>query len=139
LSVTVTIIGLAAGADSVVVSGGADGMIAVTPEGVWRAGPPERVAGNPTGAGDAAVAALTAGLVEGTTWPERLADAVALSAAAVGMPVAGGFDEQLYQRLRNRVEAEALTPAAGDEEGGGGVTPPHSLSRTPNARSHHRG
>jgi fructose-1-phosphate kinase PfkB-like protein len=113
LSVTVTIIGLAAGADSVVVSGGADGMIAVTPEGVWRAGPPERVAGNPTGAGDAAVAALTAGLVEGTTWPERLADAVALSAAAVGMPVAGGFDEQLYQRLRNRVEAEALTPAAG--------------------------
>jgi tagatose 6-phosphate kinase len=102
-----------AGADSVVVSGGADGMLAVTPEGVWRAAPPERVAGNPTGAGDAAVAALTAGLVDGRTWPERLADAVALSAAAVGTPVAGGFDDELYQRLRDRVEAEALRPAAG--------------------------
>ncbi len=95
----------AAGAGSVVVSGGADGMIAVTPEGVWRAAPPERVAGNPTGAGDAAVAALTAGLVDGRAWPERLADAVALSAAAVGAPVAGGFDHQLYRRLRDRVEA----------------------------------
>jgi tagatose 6-phosphate kinase len=99
---------MAAGAGSVVVSGGAEGMLAVTPEGVWRAAPPERVAGNPTGAGDAAVAALTAGVVAGRTWPERLADAVALSAAAVGTPVAGGFDHQLYQRLRNRVEAEAF-------------------------------
>ena len=94
----------AAGADSVVVSGGADGMLAVTPEGVWRAAPPERVAGNPTGTGDAAVAALTAGLVDGKPWPERLADAVALSAAAVGTPVAGGFDDALYRRLRDRVE-----------------------------------
>jgi tagatose 6-phosphate kinase len=98
-----------AGAGSVVVSGGAEGMLAVTPEGVWRAAPPERVAGNPTGAGDAAVAALTAGLVAGRAWPERLADAVALSAAAVGTPVAGGFDDQLYRRLRDRVEAEALS------------------------------
>ena len=99
-----------AGAGSVVVSGGADGMLAVTPEGVWRAAPPERVAGNPTGAGDAAVAALTVGLVAGGAWPERLADAVALSAAAVGAPVAGGFDDQLYRRLRDRVE---VGPAAG--------------------------
>ncbi len=95
----------AAGADSVVVSGGADGMIAVTPEGVWRAAPPVHVVGNPTGAGDAAVAALTAGLVDGRAWPERLADAVALSAAAVGAPVAGGFDHKLYRWLRDRVEA----------------------------------
>ena len=102
-----------AGAGSVVVSGGAEGMLAVTPEGVWRAAPPERVAGNPTGAGDAAVAALTAGLVAGRTWPELLADAVALSAAAVGTPVAGGFDDELYRRLRDRVEAEAFRPAAG--------------------------
>jgi tagatose 6-phosphate kinase len=102
----------AAGAGSVAVSAGADGMIAVTPEGVWRAAPPERVAGNPTGAGDAAVAALTAGIVDGRTWPERLADAVALSAAAVGTPVAGGFDDELYRRLRDRVEAKAFRPAA---------------------------
>ena len=93
----------AAGAHSVVVSSGPDGMLAVTPEGTWRATPAERVAGNPTGAGDAAVAALAAGLVDGRPWPERLADAIAVSAAAVGAPVAGEFDVHLYRRNRDRV------------------------------------
>ena len=96
----------AAGADSVVVSSGSDGMLAVTPEGVWRATPAERLAGNPTGAGDAAVAALAAGLVDRRPWPERLADAVALSAAAVAAPLAGSFDPELYQRARRKVEAD---------------------------------
>jgi tagatose 6-phosphate kinase len=97
----------AAGAGSVVVSRGAEGMLAVTPEGVWQAVPAERLAGNPTGAGDAAVAALAAGLVGGRTWAELLADAVALSAAAVGAPLAGSFDEELYRRHLARVEPEA--------------------------------
>jgi tagatose 6-phosphate kinase len=102
----------AVGADSVVVSRGPDGMLAVTPEGIWRAVPAERMAGNPTGAGDAAVAALAAGVVEGRTWPERLADAVALSAAAVGAPVAGSFDEELYRRNLARVLPEHRGPVA---------------------------
>ena len=55
----------------------------------WRAAPPEALPGNPTGAGDACVAALAAGLAAGTPWPELLADAVALSAAAVACPLAG--------------------------------------------------
>jgi tagatose 6-phosphate kinase len=99
----------AAGAGSVVVSRGPDGMLAVTPEGVWQAVPAERLSGNPTGAGDAAVAALAAGLVGDRTWPERLADAVALSAAAVGAPLAGSFDEELYRRNLARVEPEVWT------------------------------
>ncbi|MES9539630.1 hexose kinase [Actinomadura sp. NPDC000600] len=41
-------------AGSLVVSRGADGMIAVTPEGCFEAVPSQVVAGNPTGAGDAA-------------------------------------------------------------------------------------
>jgi tagatose 6-phosphate kinase len=98
----------AEGADAVVVSRGAEGLLAVTPEGLWRAGPVERIAGNPTGAGDAAVAALTAGLVGGRSWPERIADAVALSAAAVGSALAGGFDEDIYRRNLARVEVEAV-------------------------------
>ena len=61
--------------------------------------------GNPTGAGDAAVAALAAGLAAGGAWPERLADAVALSAAAVHAPVAGGFDAEAYRRYRELVRA----------------------------------
>jgi fructose-1-phosphate kinase PfkB-like protein len=78
---------------------GADGLLAVTPDECWRAAPPARVGGNPTGAGDAAVAAPTAGLVAGLPWPERLAQAIAVSAAAVGAPVAGSFDPELYRRL----------------------------------------
>jgi tagatose 6-phosphate kinase len=98
----------AAGADAVVVSRGADGLLAVTAEGRWSAAPGEPVAGNPTGAGDAAVAALTVGLVEGRPWPDRLADAVALSAAAVGAPVAGGFDEASYRRHRDHITARTV-------------------------------
>ena len=99
---------LEAGAGAVVVSDGHEGLTAVAPEGRWRASPPERVHGNPTGAGDAAVAALTAGLVQGLPWPARLADAAALSAAAVGSPLAGDFDAELYRRYRDAVLVVAL-------------------------------
>jgi tagatose 6-phosphate kinase len=89
-----------AGPAAVVVSLGADGLVAVTEEGDLRAVAPELVSGNPIGAGDAASAALVAGLVAGTPWPDRLADAAALSAAAVHAPVAGSFDAAAYQRYR---------------------------------------
>ena len=98
----------AAGAVAVVVSHGREGLIAVAGEGCWRAAPPEQVPGNPTGAGDAAVAALTAGLVRSLPWPDRLADAAALSAAAVAAPLAGDFDAELYRRYRTGVRVEAL-------------------------------
>lgn len=103
-----------AGADAVVVSQGADGLLAVTSDGVWRAAPAERIAGNPTGAGDAAVASLTAGLVADRSWPERLVDAVALSGAAVGAPLAGGFDDAIYRRDLARVRVELWPPADAD-------------------------
>jgi tagatose 6-phosphate kinase len=89
-----------AGPAAVVVSLGADGLVAVTEGGAFRAAPPEVVTGNPIGAGDAASAALVAGLVAGTPWPDRLADAAALSAAAVHAPVAGSFDAAAYERYR---------------------------------------
>ncbi|MFG2848689.1 1-phosphofructokinase family hexose kinase [Kitasatospora sp. NPDC048296] len=98
----------AAGAGAVVASLGEHGLIAVTPQGSWRARPPERLAGNPTGAGDAAVAALTLGLVTDTPWPDRLAEAVALSAAAVAAPLAGDFDPAVHQALRSRVDVQTL-------------------------------
>jgi tagatose 6-phosphate kinase len=93
------------GPEAVVVSAGAEGLVAITPDGVLRAAPPEAVEGNPIGAGDAAAAALVAGMVAGTPWPERLADAVALSAAAVHAPVAGSFDAEAYARYRRTVVA----------------------------------
>ncbi len=94
------------GAAAVVVSCGADGLVAVTGDGGWRALPPERVEGNPTGAGDAVVAALAATLDE--PWPHRLADAVALSAAVVASPVAGQFDQATYERFRTTVSVEEI-------------------------------
>ncbi|CAM5467421.1 1-phosphofructokinase family hexose kinase [Streptomyces atroolivaceus] len=100
------------GARSVVASLGADGLIAVTPEGVWRAAPPSAVRGNPTGAGDSAVAGLLSALAEGLGWPERLARAVALSTATVMAPAAGEFDRAAYEDLLARVTVEQQTPAA---------------------------
>ncbi|MFF7990651.1 1-phosphofructokinase family hexose kinase [Kitasatospora xanthocidica] len=98
------------GAGAVVASLGPGGLIALTGQGGWRAGPPERLTGNPTGAGDAAVAALTLGLVDATPWPERLAEAVALSAAAVRAPLAGDFDPDTHRRLRPLVDVRPLHP-----------------------------
>ncbi|OEJ59564.1 1-phosphofructokinase [Streptomyces agglomeratus] len=100
------------GAHAVVASLGADGMLAATPEGRWQAVPPARVKGNPTGAGDSAVAGLLSGLVERLPWPERLARAVALSAATVLAPAAGEFDTSTYADLLPRVEVTAHATAA---------------------------
>jgi tagatose 6-phosphate kinase len=88
------------GARAVVVSRGPLGLLALTGDGAFHAVPPEKLAGNPTGAGDACVAALTRGLRDRTPWPDLLADAVALSAAAVAAPLAGAVDLDVYHRLR---------------------------------------
>lgn len=91
------------GAHAVAASLGPDGMLAVTADGAWQAAPPRRFAGNPTGAGDSAVAGLLSGLVEDLPWPARLARAVALSAATVRAPAAGEFDRATYEELLERV------------------------------------
>lgn len=88
----------AAGAGSVVVSLGGDGLFAITGDGTWRAEPPRQRDGNPTGAGDAVVAGLACGLALGTPWPERLRQAAALGTAAVAAPAAGQFDPADYAR-----------------------------------------
>ncbi|MGW7384685.1 1-phosphofructokinase family hexose kinase [Streptomyces sp. NPDC054794] len=100
------------GAHAVVASLGAEGLLAHTPEGRWRAAPPARVLGNPTGAGDSAVAGLLSGLVEHLPWPERLARAVALSAATVRAPAAGEFDRATYDELVGRVSVTGEVGAA---------------------------
>lgn len=87
------------GAGSLVVSLAEEGLIAVTDGGAWTATPPVMVRGNPTGAGDAVVAALANGLARRHSWEQRLADAIALSAAAVAGDCAGDFDRSLYHRL----------------------------------------
>ncbi|MEU2929803.1 1-phosphofructokinase family hexose kinase [Streptomyces sp. NPDC007251] len=100
------------GAHAVVASLGPQGLLAVTPEGRWRAAPPAAVHGNPTGAGDSAVAGLLSGLVQQLPWPDRLARAVALSTATVRAPAAGEFDRAAYEELLERVAVTGVVSAA---------------------------
>lgn len=68
--------------------------------------------GNPTGAGDSAVAGLLSGLVEQLPWPDLLARAVALSAATVLAPAAGEFDAAAYEELLPHIAVTELADAA---------------------------
>jgi tagatose 6-phosphate kinase len=77
------------GAEVIVISDGSRGLVGVTPAGAWWARPPVVGHGNPTGAGDAALAGLVAASVDGRPWPERLRHAAAWGACAAGRPVAG--------------------------------------------------
>ncbi|SFA89502.1 tagatose 6-phosphate kinase [Amycolatopsis marina] len=88
---------------AVVASLGADGLIAVTEHGAWRARLPSPVTGNATGAGDSVVAALARGLRRREAWPTVLRSACALSAATVRAPVAGDFDADSYNSLLSAV------------------------------------
>lgn len=103
---------LARGVGSVIVSEGARGMSVHGTDGAWRAAPAQQVAGNPTGAGDASVAAWCQYL---STHPQArsardlsaaLPTAVALSGAAVARPVAGEVDLDLYSRMKPLVKVE---------------------------------
>jgi tagatose 6-phosphate kinase len=97
-----------AGAGSVLVSLGADGLVALTPDGSFRAWVPAPVAGNPTGAGDALAAAVARGLRRGDDWPSCLLDGVAVAAASVTLDQAGATDEALAADLRPTVRLEKL-------------------------------
>ncbi|MFF2526522.1 1-phosphofructokinase family hexose kinase [Streptomyces liangshanensis] len=98
------------GAHAVVASLGPDGVLAATPDGVWRACPPAPAKGNPTGAGDSVVAGLLSALVERLPWPDRLTRAVALATATVLSPAAGEFDAGAYGELLSRVRVTEQPP-----------------------------
>ncbi|WP_343230840.1 1-phosphofructokinase family hexose kinase [Yinghuangia seranimata] len=111
----------AAGGDAVVASFGPEGLLAATAAGWWRARLPYAIQGNPTGAGDAGVAALLAGLTAGRPWPDRLAEAVAWSASAVAAPVAGSVDRTTYVTARAHVLVGAVEPPHGQRDPGAGT------------------
>lgn len=95
------------GARDVLVSAGPEGLVLVDRAGgVTRAHLPEPLRGNPTGAGDAVVAALAAGMSRGAAPAEVLAEAVAWSAAAVLHPLAGQARQGDIDRLRPLVRVE---------------------------------
>lgn len=94
---------IARGTDLVLLSLGAEGMLAVTASSLVHARLDEPLAGNPTGAGDAGVAACAVLYAEGVRDPEQiLRRATAWSAAAVLTPLAGDISPrwtELEQQL----------------------------------------
>lgn len=100
---------LSLGACLVFVSLGEDGMIAVSadsPGVVWSARLPQPISGNPTGAGDAAVAAIALALAEHEADPAViLRRAAAYGAAAVLRPQAGEIDAD-YRSLEAQLIVE---------------------------------
>jgi len=89
----------ALGARLVVVSRGADGLVARQGETGFSTPAVAGIHGNPTGAGDAATAGLAAALVDGADIAEALRWAAALGAAAVLRPVAGEVDLAAFHRF----------------------------------------
>ncbi|MFS0894901.1 1-phosphofructokinase family hexose kinase [Microbacterium sp. 179-I 3D3 NHS] len=105
------------GTELVLLSLGADGMLAVTASDLLHARLDQPLAGNPTGAGDAGVAACAVLYAEGVRDPERiLRRATAWSAAAVLMPLAGDISPRwtdLEQQLRvSRPDPDSFRPAS---------------------------
>lgn len=103
---------LAAGAQNVLVSNGAEGMwlfSAGTPGTYLAATLGRSLPGNPTGAGDAAVAALAVLLASGERAPEELLRAAtAWSAAAVLMPAAGEISPR-HAEFAGQVQIRHIT------------------------------
>lgn len=101
-----------AGTQAVIVSDGSNGMsmFIAGEEKFLNATPPEFVHGNPTGAGDAAAAALAVDLLRNPAHKipsaNALGSAVALSAAAVLCPTAGEVDLSAYNNFLPRVIKE---------------------------------
>lgn len=96
------------GVAAVFATRGRDGMVVTDRTGSWQVAAPRDVRGNPTGAGDAAAAAVAHALARGNDVVTAACDAVALAATAVAAPVAGDVDLDLYAELRGSVAAQPL-------------------------------
>lgn len=100
---------LAHGPSAVVATLGERGMVAVTADEVWHARLDTALDGNPTGAGDAAVAGLAMALSGAASWPAALVEAVSCASAALFAPVAGQVDAADRDAMRRRVRVRQLT------------------------------
>jgi 1-phosphofructokinase family hexose kinase len=93
---------------AVAVTLGAEGMVLAVDGELWHGSCDRVLRGNPTGAGDAALAAFARGIRAGVAWPDVLHDAVALSGAAVLAPYAGEFDAAHHRELAEQVVVERV-------------------------------
>lgn len=97
---------------AVAITLGADGIVLAADGQVWHGSIERELRGNPTGAGDAAMAAFARGIATCATWPDILRDAVALSASSVLAPHAGEINDGQYRSLSRQIVIEPLGPGA---------------------------
>lgn len=98
----------ARGAEVVAVSLGADGSLAVSDEGVFRAIVPRIDAVNTVGCGDSMIAGFALGFAEGLGIEETLRKASAISAAAALREETGYFVMEDMQRLYPQIKIEKM-------------------------------
>ena len=98
----------AGGVETVAVSLGADGSLAVGEEGIFRARVPKIDAVNTVGCGDSMIAGFALGLSEGLSLPETLRRASAISAAAAMREETGFFVMEDMEKLLPQIEIEKL-------------------------------
>lgn len=92
------------GASTIVISQGADGLIAFAPDGTtFQQAAVQGVTGNPTGAGDAATAGLALAWANGEGLEAALRRAAVLGAAAVRQPTAGEVDPADVQAFEEQL------------------------------------
>lgn len=104
----------------VVITLGADGAMAFATEGAWRVAPLNVDVVNPTGAGDAFLAGLLAGLTR--RWPLTRALALATAAAALNTSrLAPGIPSR--ESVQERLEDVSVYPLARDDDWGWGSCP----------------
>ncbi len=108
---------LAGGVGLVVVTQGSEGALAFTRDGVWRAEAARVRACNATGSGDAFLAALVAGRLEGRHVPEALALATAAGALNAERLEPGVPGRPQVEALAGRVDVRAV-PASYPALGG---------------------
>ena len=96
------------GVETVAVSLGADGSLAVGEEGVFRAEVPKIDAVNTVGCGDSMIAGFAIGISEGLSLPETLRRASAISAAAAMREETGFFVMEDMKKLLPRITITKL-------------------------------
>ena len=96
------------GVEIVAVSLGADGSLAVSDEGVFRAVVPKINAVNTVGCGDSMIAGFALGISEGLSLPETLRRASAISAAAAMREETGFFVMEDMERLLPQIQITKL-------------------------------
>lgn len=98
----------ALGAGAVAVSRGKDGVLVVSPQGVYQGRPPRIQVVNTVGCGDSMVAGFATGFAQGWELPQVIRYAVAISAANALTKETGCFQPEDLERLLPQVTVEQL-------------------------------